>query len=338
MNSFLSNIMQLPIRPRRNRKSAAIRALVRETVLSPGDFVQPLFLQEGTQNDAIASMPGVTRWCEADVVREACDIFAAGVPAVVLFPKIDDALKTSDAAECYNDQGLIPRVIRAIKSACPQLCVITDIALDPYNADGHDGLVRAQANGELVILNDETVEILCRQALCHAAAGADIVSPSDMMDGRVAALRDALDHAGYEQVSILSYSAKYASAYYGPFRGALDSAPKAGDKKTYQMDYANAREAVREILLDEQEGADMIMVKPAGAYLDIIAKVREHSTLPVAAYQVSGEYLMIESAAAAGWLDRKAIILESLTAIKRAGADIILTYYAKEVAHWLRGQ
>jgi porphobilinogen synthase len=338
MNSFLSNIMQLPIRPRRNRKSAAIRALVRETVLSPGDFVQPLFLQEGTQNDAIASMPGVTRWCEADVVREACDIFAAGVPAVVLFPKIDDSLKTSDAAECYHDQGLIPRVIRAIKSACPQLCVITDIALDPYNADGHDGLVRAQPNGELVILNDETVEILCRQALCHAAAGADIVSPSDMMDGRVAALRDALDHAGFEQVSILSYSAKYASAYYGPFRGALDSAPKAGDKKTYQMDYANAREAVREILLDEQEGADMIMVKPAGAYLDIIAKVREHSTLPVAAYQVSGEYLMIESAAAAGWLDRKAIILESLTAIKRAGADIILTYYAKEVAHWLRGQ
>jgi porphobilinogen synthase len=336
MNSFLSNIMQLPIRPRRNRKSAAIRALVRETVLSPGDFVQPLFLQEGTQNDAIASMPGVTRWCEADVVREACDIFAAGVPAVVLFPKIDDSLKTSDAAECYHDQGLIPRVIRAIKSACPQLCVITDIALDPYNADGHDGLVLAQPNGELVILNDETVEILCRQALCHAAAGADIVSPSDMMDGRVAALRDALDHAGFEQVSILSYSAKYASAYYGPFRGALDSAPKAGDKKTYQMDYANAREAVREILLDEQEGADMIMVKPAGAYLDIIAKVREHSTLPVAAYQVSGEYLMIESAAAAGWLDRKAIILESLTAIKRAGADIILTYYAKEVAHWLR--
>ena len=330
--------MHLPIRPRRNRKSAAIRALVRETVLSPGDFVQPLFLQEGTQNDAIASMPGVTRWCEADVVREACDIFAAGVPAVVLFPKIDDSLKTSDAAECYHDQGLIPRVIRAIKSACPQLCVITDIALDPYNADGHDGLVRAQANGELVILNDETIEILCRQALCHAAAGADIVSPSDMMDGRVAALRDALDHAGFEQVSILSYSAKYASAYYGPFRGALDSAPKAGDKKTYQMDYANAREAVREILLDEQEGADMIMVKPAGAYLDIIAKVREHSTLPVAAYQVSGEYLMIESAAAAGWLDRKAIILESLTAIKRAGADIILTYYAKEVAHWLRGQ
>ncbi len=336
MNSYPSNIMQLPIRPRRNRKSAAIRALVRETVLSPGDFVQPLFLQEGTQNDAIASMPGVTRWCEADVVREACQIFAAGVPAVVLFPKIDDALKTSDAAECYNDQGLIPRVIRAIKSACPQLCVITDIALDPYNADGHDGLVRAQANGEMVILNDETVEILCRQALCHAAAGADIVSPSDMMDGRVAALRDALDHAGHEQVSILSYSAKYASAYYGPFRGALDSAPKVGDKKTYQMDYANAREAVREILLDEQEGADMIMVKPAGAYLDIIAKVREHSTLPVAAYQVSGEYLMIESAAAAGWLDRKAIILESLTAIKRAGADIILTYYAKEVAKWLR--
>ena len=328
--------MNLPIRPRRNRRSAAIRALVRETVLSPGDFVQPLFVQEGEQNDAISSMPGVTRWCEKDVVAEVLALHAVGVPAVVLFPKIDDSLKTSDAAECYNPDGLIPRLIRAIKAACPEICVITDIALDPYNADGHDGLVEKQADGSLVILNDETVDILCQQALCHAAAGADIVSPSDMMDGRVAALRSALDAAGHTDVSILSYSAKYASAFYGPFRGALDSAPKAGDKKTYQMDYANAREAVREILLDEAEGADMVMVKPAGAYLDIIASVRQHTTLPVAAYQVSGEYLMIESAAAAGWLDRKAIILESLTAIKRAGADIILTYYAKEAAQWLK--
>ena len=328
--------MNLPIRPRRNRRSAAIRALVRETVLSPGDFVQPLFVQEGGQNDAISSMPGVTRWCEKDVVAEVLALHAVGVPAVVLFPKIDDSLKTSDAAECYNPDGLIPRLIRAIKAACPEICVITDIALDPYNADGHDGLVEKQADGSLVILNDETVDILCQQALCHAAAGADIVSPSDMMDGRVAALRSALDAAGHTDVSILSYSAKYASAFYGPFRGALDSAPKAGDKKTYQMDYANAREAVREILLDEAEGADMVMVKPAGAYLDIIASVRQHTTLPVAAYQVSGEYLMIESAAAAGWLDRKAIILESLTAIKRAGADIILTYYAKEAAQWLK--
>jgi len=328
--------MNLPIRPRRNRRSAAIRALVRETVLSPGDFVQPLFVQEGGQNDAISSMPGVTRWCEKDVVAEVLALHAVGVPAVVLFPKIDDSLKTSDAAECYNPDGLIPRLIRAIKAACPEICVITDIALDPYNADGHDGLVEKQADGSLVILNDETVDILCQQALCHAAAGADIVSPSDMMDGRVAALRSALDAAGHTDVSILSYSAKYASAFYGPFRGALDSAPKAGDKKTYQMDYTNAREAVREILLDEAEGADMVMVKPAGAYLDIIASVRQHTTLPVAAYQVSGEYLMIESAAAAGWLDRKAIILESLTAIKRAGADIILTYYAKEAAQWLK--
>lgn len=328
--------MNLPIRPRRNRRSAAIRSLVRETLLHPGDFVQPLFIQEGTTNDPIASMPGVTRWCEKDVVAEVLALHQVGVPAVVLFPKIDDSLKTSDAAECHNPEGLIPRVIRAIKAACPEMCVITDIALDPYNADGHDGLVEKSADGSLVIVNDATVDVLCQQALCHAAAGADIVSPSDMMDGRVAALRAALDAAGHTDVSILSYSAKYASAYYGPFRGALDSAPKAGDKKTYQMDYANAREAVREILLDEAEGADMVMVKPAGAYLDIIAAVRQHTTLPVAAYQVSGEYLMIESAAAAGWLDRKAIILESLTAIKRAGADIILTYYAKEAAQWLK--
>lgn len=328
--------MHLSHRPRRNRKSPAIRALVRETTLSAADFVQPLFVQEGDRNDPIASMPGVTRWCEKDIVAEVCAIHATGVPAVVLFPKIDDALKTADARECYHDHGLIPRVIGAIKAACPTVCVITDVALDPYNSDGHDGLVETQADGSLQIVNDATVDVLCQQALCHARAGADIVSPSDMMDGRVSALRQALDDAGFDQVSILSYSAKYASAYYGPFRGALDSAPKAGDKKTYQMDPANAREAVREILLDEAEGADMLMVKPAGAYLDIIAKVRENTTLPVAAYQVSGEYLMIESAAAAGWLDRKAIILESLIGIKRAGADIILTYYAKEVAAWLR--
>jgi porphobilinogen synthase len=328
--------MNLPIRPRRNRKNAAIRALVRETTLTLADFVQPLFVQEGSQNDAIVSMPGVTRWSENSIVAEVQELAACGIQAIVLFPKIDDALKTSDAAECYNDHGLIPRVIRAIKQACPEMCVITDVALDPYNADGHDGLVENLADGSVKIANDATVEILCRQALCHARAGADIVSPSDMMDGRVAALRAALDAAQWEEISILSYSAKYASAFYGPFRGALDSAPKAGDKKTYQMDPANAREAIREILLDEAEGADMLMVKPAGAYLDIIAKVRENTTLPIAAYQVSGEYLMIQSAAAAGWLDRKAVILESLIAIKRAGADIILSYFAKEVAQWLR--
>jgi porphobilinogen synthase len=324
------------LRPRRNRRTPAIRSLVRETVLSPADFILPLFLHEDDEDTPIASMPGVTRWSLAGLVREAGEAHALGVPAVVLFPKIDEALKSSDAAECHHDGGLVPRAIRALKAAHPTLCVITDVALDPYNSDGHDGLVERDGAGELQILNDETVAVLCRQALCHARAGADIVSPSDMMDGRVAALRHALDGEGFEQVSILSYSAKYASAYYGPFRGALDSAPKEGDKKTYQMDPGNAREAIREILLDEAEGADMVMVKPAGPYLDIIARVREATTLPVAAYQVSGEYLMIESAAAAGWVDAKAIALESLTGIKRAGADMILTYYAKRAAGWLQ--
>jgi porphobilinogen synthase len=328
--------MNLPIRPRRNRRTPAIRSLVRETVLTPADFILPLFLHEEPFDTSIASMPGVTRWSLAGLVKEAGEAHALGVPAVVLFPKIEENLKTSDAAECSNDGGLVPRAIRALKAAHPTLCVITDVALDPYNSDGHDGLVHRDERGELRILNDETIEVLCEQALCHARAGADIVSPSDMMDGRVAALRDALDAAGFNQVSILSYSAKYASAYYGPFRGALDSAPKEGDKKTYQMDPGNAREAIREILLDEAEGADMIMVKPAGPYLDIIAKVRESTTLPVAAYQVSGEYLMIESAAAAGWVDGKAIALESLMGIKRAGADMILTYYAKRAAEWLK--
>lgn len=321
-------MMNLPIRPRRNRRTASIRALVRETVLTVGDLIYPLFLQEGDEDTPIDSMPGCTRWSLAGLVAEAGAAHALGVPAVVLFPKVPDDLKTSAAEEAWNAAGLIPRAIRALKQAHPTLTVMTDVALDPYNADGHDGLVAADGR----ILNDETVEALCRQALCQAQAGADVVAPSDMMDGRVAALRSALDAAGFTEVGILSYAAKYASAYYGPFRGALDSAPKAGDKKTYQMDPANAREAVREALLDEAEGADMLMVKPAGAYLDIIAKIREQTTLPLAAYQVSGEYLMIKSAAAAGWLDEEKVIIESLTAIKRAGADMILTYFAKQVA------
>jgi len=329
--------MKPSIRPRRNRKTAAVRDLVRETSLSPADFIYPLFVHGGSDDEPIASMPGCTRWSVEGLVKEAGEAHALGVPAVVLFPAIPEELKTSGAEECYNDDGLIPQVIKALKSAYPSLCVITDVALDPYNSDGHDGLVREDEYGELQIINDETVEVLCKQALCHARAGADIVSPSDMMDGRVEALRDALDGAGFDKVSILSYTAKYASAFYGPFRGALESAPKAGDKKTYQMDYANIREAVRETILDEEEGADMVMVKPAGAYLDVIAKVKETTTLPVAAYQVSGEYLMIKSAAEAGWLNEKAIVLESLTAIKRAGADIILTYFAKEVSQWMKG-
>ncbi len=328
--------MNLPIRPRRNRSSAGIRAMTRESSLSPSNFVQPLFVQDGGESVAILSMPGVTRWGEEAIVEEACSIYRLGIPAIVLFPKIPDQFKTQDAEESYNDQGLIPRVVRAIKKACPALVVITDVALDPYNSDGHDGLVRINDKGTAEILNDETVKVLCEQALCHARAGADIVSPSDMMDGRVAAIRQALDGAGFTTVSILSYSAKYASSFYGPFRGALDSAPKAGDKKSYQMDPANAREALRELYLDESEGADMLMVKPAGPYLDIIAKAHEMSHLPIAAYQVSGEYLMIQSACAAGWLDRKSVVLESLMGIKRAGASVILTYFAKEAAVWLQ--
>jgi porphobilinogen synthase len=310
--------------------------MVRETILSPADFILPLFFHEDTEDTPIESMPGVTRWSLASLVREAGEAHALGIPAVVLFPKIDEALKTPGAQESHNNAGLVPRAVRALKQAHPTLCVITDVALDPYNSDGHDGIVKRDDHGGLVILNDETVAVLCEQALCHARAGADIVAPSDMMDGRVAAIREALDAEDFTDVSILSYTAKYASAFYGPFRGALDSAPKDGDKTTYQMDPANAREAVRETLLDEAEGADMLMVKPAGPYLDIIAKVRDITTLPVAAYQVSGEYLMLKSAAAGGWLDEKSIVLESLLGIKRAGADMILTYFAKDAARWLR--
>ena len=324
------------IRPRRNRRSPAIRSMVRETTLSPADFILPMFLHEDAVDTPIESMPGVTRWSLASLVREAGEAHALGIPAVVLFPKIEESLKSPEAEECFNDNGLIPRAVRALKAAHPTLCVITDVALDPYNSDGHDGIVRRNAYGELTILNDETIDVLCQQAVSHARAGADIVSPSDMMDGRVAGIRSSLDDDNFTEVAILSYTAKYASALYGPFRGALDSAPKEGDKKTYQMDPANSREAVREALLDEAESADMLMVKPAGFYLDVIARVRETTTLPVAAYQVSGEYLMLKSAAAGGWLDERAIVLESLVAIKRAGASMILTYFAKQAALWLQ--
>ncbi|MEO0444763.1 MAG: porphobilinogen synthase [Verrucomicrobiota bacterium] len=319
-------------RPRRNRRTAGIRGLIRETHLGQEHLILPLFLQEGSTDEPIASMPGCTRWSLEGLVNEAERAFHLGIPAVVLFPAIDPQLKTSGAEEAWNPDGLIPRAIAALKTALPNLLVITDVALDPYNADGHDGFVSPEG----IILNDETVEALCQQALCQARAGADIVAPSDMMDGRVAALRAALDAEGFTQVSILSYTAKYASAFYGPFRGALDSAPKSGDKKTYQMDPANAREALREAALDIQEGADILMVKPAGPYLDILHRLRQETTLPLAAYQVSGEYLMIQSAAEAGWVDRKSVVLESLYSIRRAGADMILTYFATDVAEWLR--
>ena len=317
----------LPVRPRRNRKSPSIRALVRETRLVPGDLIYPLFLHEGSDDVAIESMPGCHRWSLDGLVGEIGEARGEGVNSVVLFPAIGEGLKTPLAEEAWNADGLVPRAIGSIKSRFPDVTVITDVALDPYNSDGHDGVVR---DGR--IINDETVDILCRQALAHARAGADVVAPSDMMDGRVEAIRAALDGEGFDEVSILSYTAKYASAFYGPFRGALDSAPKDGDKKTYQMDPANAREALREAELDEVEGADMLMVKPAGPYLDIIQRLRGRTDLPLAAYQVSGEYLMIKSAAAAGWLDEKEVMMESLTGIKRAGADMILTYFARKAA------
>lgn len=324
--------LNLPIRPRRNRKTPAIRGLVRETTLSPSDLIYPLFLHEDGVDVPIESMPGCHRWSLDGLVEEVGRAYVVGVRAIVFFPKIEEELKTPHGEECFNPEGLVPRAIRRIKEAYPDVAVITDVALDPYNSDGHDGIVEKDKNGELKILNDETVAILCQQALCHADAGADVVSPSDMMDGRIGAIREALDAAGHEDVSILSYAVKYASAYYGPFRGALDSAPKAGDKKTYQMDPANSREALREADLDIAEGADMVMVKPAGPYLDVISLVRDSVDVPVAAYQVSGEYLMIKSAAKDGWIDEEKVAMESLLGIKRAGADMILTYFAKDVA------
>jgi porphobilinogen synthase len=319
------------IRPRRNRKSSAIRTLCRETRLSHESLIYPLFVHEAPRDEEITSMPGCKRWSPDGLLREVAEAHSLGIGAIVLFPAIDENLKSTNADECHNDDGLIPQTIRAIKNETPDVAVITDVALDPYSSDGHDGLV--SENGK--ILNDETIEVLCKQAICHARAGADIVAPSDMMDGRVGAIRTALDNTGYDETSILSYTAKYASAYYGPFRNALGSTPKLGDKKTYQMDPANAREALREASLDIDEGADMIMVKPAGPYLDVLALVASNVDVPVAAYQVSGEYLMIESAASAGWINREEVIKESLTGIHRAGANAILTYFAKDVAGWL---
>ena len=320
-------------RPRRNRRTPAIRAFHSETWLAPQHFILPLFIHAGQGRQPIGSMPGCERLSLSEMVAEAQAAWQEGIRAIVLFPKVEESLKTSDGREAFHPQGLVPEAIRLLKAALPDLMVVTDVALDPYNCDGHDGIVR-----DGIILNDETIEVLCKQAVAQAQAGADIVAPSDMMDGRVGAIRDALDQAGFSHVSILSYTAKYASAFYGPFRDALDSAPRFGDKKTYQMDPANAREALRELALDEAEGADMVMVKPAGPYLDIIAALRQQTTLPIAAYQVSGEYAMIKAAAQNGWIDEKRVVLESLLAIRRAGADVILTYYARQAARWLAGQ
>lgn len=327
--------MNLSNRPRRNRKSAAVRNLMRETSLTASHLIYPMFVQEGMQNTPIESLPGSTRWCVADIAAECERLYAMGIQCVDLFAVVPESKKDTAGTEAWNPEGVVPRAIAAIKAAVPQMCVMTDVALDPFNTYGQDGIVREYDNGDYEILNDETVETLCRQALCHARAGADIISPSDMMDGRVAAIRAALDSEGFTKVSILSYTAKYASAFYGPFRGALGSAPKFGDKKTYQMDPANKREALREAALDAAEGADMLMVKPATMYLDVIAELKQATHLPIAAYHVSGEYLMIKAAAASGWLDERSCMLESLLSIRRAGADMILTYAAPQVAEWL---
>jgi porphobilinogen synthase len=315
-------------RPRRLRRTEALRQLVQETHLRVQDLIYPLFVMEGeNQRQEVESMPGCYRYTLDLLLKEVEEAANLGIPAVALFPVVPEEKKDPTGRESFNPEGLIQRAVRRIKQEIPEILVITDVALDPYNSDGHDGIVR-----DGVILNDETVEVLVKQALSQAEAGTDIVAPSDMMDGRVGAIREALDEQGYTDVAILAYSAKYASAFYGPFRDALGSAPKWGDKKTYQMDPANAREALREVELDEAEGADIVMVKPALAYLDIIYRVKEATALPVAAYNVSGEYAMIKAAEQKGWIDGKKVMMESLLAMKRAGADMILTYFAKEAA------
>jgi len=331
--------MELTYRPRRLRRTPALRAMVRETQLDPADFIYPLFVHEGATNEPIGAMPGAFRWSLEGLLEEVGRAWGLGIRCVVLFPKVADGLKTEDGAECFNEGGLIPRAIRRLKEVHPEMAIMTDVALDPYSCDGHDGIVSAEGT----VLNDETVAVLCRQAVAQARAGADLIGPSDMMDGRVGAIRETLDEHGFEHVGIISYTAKYASAYYGPFREALDSAPRAvsskpipKDKSSYQMDPANGREALTEAMLDEQEGADILMVKPGLAYLDIIHRLRGESELPIAAYNVSGEYAMVKAAAERGWIDERAVVLETLLSFRRAGADLILSYHACDAARWLR--
>ena len=321
--------MKLVQRPRRLRRTEPIRSLARETSIQVSDLIYPMFVMEGDGlREGIDTMPGQYRFSIDELVRECTDIWKLGIPAVNLFGYCEE--KDDKGTEAYNPVGLIQRAVGALKKELPELCLQTDAALDPYTIHGHDGLV---IDGE--VANDETVEVLCKMAVSHAEAGVDWIAPSDMMDGRVGAIRTALDTAGFHQVGILAYSAKYASCFYGPFRGALKSAPKKGDKKTYQMDCANRREALREIALDIEEGADVVMVKPALAYLDVIAAVRATFDVPIAAYNVSGEYGMIRAAAEKGWIDAELAMMETLTSIKRAGADMILTYFAREVAELL---
>jgi porphobilinogen synthase len=320
-------------RPRRNRLNPAIRGLIRESQLNAANLVWPAFVQEGNNlRSPISSMPGVSRLSIDQLVTDCKQAFDLGVPAVALFPALENSLKNSQGEESLNPNGLLQRAVKELKKTIPGMLVITDVALDPYSCDGHDGLVQ---DGK--ILNDETLPLLAEMAVAQAEAGADVVAPSDMMDNRVEAIRWALDHAGFEDVLICSYCVKYASAFYGPFRDALDSAPKEGDKKTYQMDPSNAREAIREIMLDEEEGADWLLIKPGLPYLDIIRLTREHTALPVAAYHVSGEYAMLKAAAEKGWLDYESGLMESLLSMRRAGADLIFTYGAMDAARILSG-
>lgn len=321
-------------RNRRLRVNDSIRSLVRETILTPNDFMFPMFIAEGTNVKVeIPSMPGIYRRSLDLTVQEVKELWSLGIKAVNIYVKVDDSLKDNAGVESWNPNGLMQRAIKAIKDAVPGMIIMPDVALDPYSVYGHDGIIK---NGD--IANDETVDALVRMAVSHAEAGADFVAPSDMMDGRVIRLRQGLDSAGFNNVGIMSYAAKYASSFYGPFRDALDSAPKEGgetapkDKKTYQMDYANRIEAIREALHDVEEGADIVMVKPGIAYLDIVREVKNAVNVPVSVYQVSGEYAMVKAAAERGWLDHDKIMLEQLHCIKRAGADIISTYFAKEAA------
>ena len=322
------------IRLRRGRRTAALRSLIAETGLSCADLIYPLFVLDGENRaEAVSSMPGIHRRSIDGILAELAEAVTLGIPAVALFPVIDEALKSLDGSECANPDGLVQRAVRAIKDIYPDLIVITDVALDPYTTHGQDGIIDDSG----YVLNDETVAMLARQAVSQAAAGADIVAPSDMMDGRIGAIRDDLEAAAYHNTLILAYAAKYASCFYGPFRDAVGSAANlaGGDKATYQMDPSNAAEALREIGLDIDEGADFIMVKPAMPYLDVVRRVRESFNVPTFAYQVSGEYAMLKAAAEHGWLDERKAVLESLLCIKRAGARAILTYYALAAARWL---
>ena len=327
--------INISTRMRRMRASRFSRELMREYTLTASDLIFPIFILEGEQQrQPITSMPGVERLSIDLLITEAKELMALGIPAIALFPVIDESLKSLDAAEAYNPKGLVPRAVKALKAAIPELGIITDIALDPYTSHGQDGLIDEHG----YVLNDETVAVLVKQALCHAAAGVDVVAPSDMMDGRVGEIRDALEQQNFSITLILAYAAKYASNFYGPFRDAVGSTGNLGssNKYTYQMDPGNSDEAIREVALDLAEGADMVMVKPGLPYLDVVQRVKQELAAPTFVYHVSGEYAMLKAAANNGWLDEKACVMEAMLCCKRAGADGILTYFAKDIARWLQ--